>query len=167
MTQPPFAAPPEAEAPPVPAPPARRRRRLLVIALAVVLVLLAGGGVSAWLLLRGLESGNGAPEPAAAVTTFLRAVYTEKDSGEAAGVVCPEARDTGGIARKVAEVRAYDATYDSPQFAWDPPKVEEQAGERAVVSVRLTVTTADEKTAEQRLQFTVVRKTGWWVCEVS
>ena len=26
--------------------------------------------------------------------------------------------------------------------------------------------TSDEKTANQDLKFTVVQKTGWWVCEV-
>ena len=28
------------------------------------------------------------------------------------------------------------------------------------------MTTADEKTADQTLTFTVVQKTGWWVCDV-
>jgi hypothetical protein len=145
------------------------RRGALVGAAAAVAVLLlcAGGGVSAWLLLRNLESGEGAPEPAAAVTTFLEAVYADKDTTKAAEIVCSEARDSGDIAAKVAEARRYDEKYDSPRFEWDEPKVDEQGEERAIVSVRLRVTTADEKTAEQQLRFTVVRKTGWWVCEVA
>jgi hypothetical protein len=36
-----------------------------------------------------------------------------------------------------------------------------------VVSVQLTMSTGDEKTAEQDLRFTVIRKTGWLVCEVA
>jgi hypothetical protein len=150
------------------APPARKRRGALVgAAAALVLLLCVGGGVSAWLLLRNLESGEGAPEPVAAVNTFLEAVYADKDTAKAAGIVCSEARDQGEIAAKVAEVKSYDAKYDSPRFEWDDPKVDEQGEERAVVSVKLRMTTADEKTAEQQLRFTVVRKTGWWVCEVA
>lgn len=44
--------------------------------------------------------------------------------------------------------------------------MDEQADDRAIVSVQLTMTTADEKTAEQQLKFTVIQKTGWRVCEV-
>jgi hypothetical protein len=39
--------------------------------------------------------------------------------------------------------------------------------DRALVSVQLTMSTADEKTAQQQLEFTVIHKTGWLVCEVS
>jgi hypothetical protein len=131
-----------------------------------VLLLCAGGGVSAWLLMRNVE-GDGAAEPGAAVDAFLTAIYTEKDTDKAGELVCSEARDERALADKVAEVEAYDAKYESPRFEWDDPKVDEQDDERAVVSVQLRVTTADERTAEQRLRFTVVQKTGWWVCEVA
>ena len=39
--------------------------------------------------------------------------------------------------------------------------------DRAEVSVEVTMSTGDEKTARQDLEFTVIRKTGWLVCEVS
>ena len=45
-----------------------------------------------------------------------------------------------------------------------PPRrggIVSQSDERATVSVRLTLTTDDEKTAQQELTFTTVRKTGW------
>ena len=45
--------------------------------------------------------------------------------------------------------------------------MDEQNGERAIVSVQLTMTTGDEKTADQQLTFTVIQKTGWRVCEVA
>jgi hypothetical protein len=147
--------------------PARRRRLLVGGAVALVLVLCVGGGMSAWLLRRGLDSGEGAPEPAAAVSAFLEAVYADKDTERAADIVCSEARDEAEISAKVAEVRAYDAKYDSPRFEWDDPKVGDRSEDRAVVTVRLKMTTADERTAQQELRFTVVHKTGWWVCEVS
>lgn len=157
----------EAGAPPKARPVGRRRKLLIGGALALVLVLCAGGGISAWLLRRGLASGEGAPEPAAAVSTFLKAVYADRNTEEAADIVCSEARDSAEIDAKVAEIKAYDATYDSPRFEWGEPKVRELTEDRALVTVRLTMTTADERTAQQELRFTVVRKSGWWVCEVS
>ena len=35
------------------------------------------------------------------------------------------------------------------------------------MSVQLTMTTDDEKTAQQKLTFTTVHKTGWLVCEIA
>jgi hypothetical protein len=153
---------------PAPSPPPKKKRGVLIGAvLAVVLILCAGGGASAWLLLRNVETGDGAAEPVTAVNDFLEAVYTDKDPGRAADLVCSEARDEAEIAKKVDEVKGYSDTYDSPRFEWEDPQVDNQNEERALVTVKLRMTTADEKTAEQELTFTVVRKTGWWVCEVS
>ncbi|HYN97568.1 MAG TPA: hypothetical protein VES42_27335 [Pilimelia sp.] len=150
------------------APADRPRKRGVLVAgiLAVVLLLCAGGGVSAWLLLRTMETGEGAPEPAAAVDAFLDAVYTERDAGQAAELVCAEARESKDLTAKVDEVKGYERRYEEPRFAWPDPAVAERTEERAVVSVTVTMTTADERTAEQALRFVVVRKTGWWVCEV-
>jgi hypothetical protein len=44
--------------------------------------------------------------------------------------------------------------------------VEQQDADKAVVSTTLTVLTADDRSAEQQLRFTLVHKTGWWVCDV-
>jgi hypothetical protein len=148
--------------------PAKRRAAVFAsVALAAALLLCGGGGLAAFVLLSDAESGEGAAEPVAAVDGFLRAVYTEQDPSLAAALVCTEARDSKKIARKVAEVREYAKAYKSPRFRWDAPRIDEQNPERAVVSTRLVMTTGDEKTADQRLTFTVVKKTGWWVCEVS
>jgi hypothetical protein len=152
---------------PPPAPRKSRRGVLIGAVLAVVLILCAGGGVSAWLLLRSMESGEGAAEPATAVEEFLDAVYNAKDAARATELVCAEARDSDAITKKVNEVKAYDEKYDSPRFDWPEPTVDNQNEERAIVSVKLRMVTADEKTAEQDLKFTVVHKTGWWVCDVS
>jgi hypothetical protein len=65
------------------------------------------------------------------------------------------------------EIRGYSQQYDAPQFRWAEPSVADQNDERATVSVGVTMTTRDEKTAQQKLTFTVVKKTGWWVCEVA
>jgi hypothetical protein len=155
--------------PPAGAVPPKKRRGLLIasISLVVVLLLCGGGGLSAFLLLRDAEDGEGAPDPVAAVDSFLRAVYTDKDAAAAAGLVCREARDRAEIDRKVAEVEQYAQTYQSPIFRWDPPAVVEENEDHTLVSAKLIMTTGDEKISEQELRFTVVQKTGWWVCEVA
>ncbi|MEU0551225.1 hypothetical protein [Micromonospora sp. NPDC005979] len=147
----------------------KKKRGLLIaaIALAVIMVLCVGGGVVTFLTLRNAESGEGAKEPAVAVDEFLTAVYKDRDAGKAADHVCAASRDDKKIAAKVAEVEKYAATYQNPRFKWTTPKVDNQTGDRATVSTRITMTTADEKVADQDLRFTVVQKTGWWVCEVA
>ncbi len=153
---------------PLPLVPKRRRTGLWVsLALTVILLLCGGGGVSAYLLLRDSENGEGAPDPATAVNRFLTAVYQDRDAKAAGGLVCSEARDAKKIAAKVDEVKGYGTRYDDPRFAWEDPSVASESEERALVSVGITMTTQDEKTARQQLTFTVVKKTGWWVCEVA
>ncbi|MEV6368692.1 hypothetical protein AB0L86_17565 [Micromonospora musae] len=151
-----------------PAPPKKKRGVLIAaIALAVVLVLCVGGGVAAFLTLRNVETGEGANEPATAVDQFLTAVYKEQDAAKAASLVCASARDDDKIAAKVAEVEKYASAYQNPRFRWSAPKVDNRNADRATVSAKVTMTTSDEKVAEQELRFTVVQKTGWWVCEVA
>ncbi|MFI5488886.1 hypothetical protein ACIBXA_00085 [Micromonospora echinaurantiaca] len=162
--------PPPAGYPPYPGLPAPKKKRGLLIAaiaLAVVLVLCVGGGVAAFFTLRNAETGTGAKEPAVAVDEFLTAVYKDRDATKAANLVCSAARDDDRIAAKVAEVEKYVGTHQNPRFRWTKPKVDNQTGDRATVSTKVTMTTADEKVADQELRFTVVQKTGWWVCEVA
>ncbi|TCB98907.1 hypothetical protein E0H26_05685 [Micromonospora zingiberis] len=148
-------------------PPRKRGALVATLALGVVLLLCAGGGVTAFLTLRNTESGEGAPEPSVAVDEFLTAVYQERDAAKAASMVCTAARDQQKIRAKVAEVEAYMSAHQSPRFRWDTPKVDNETGDRATVTTTVTVTTADEKIANQDLRFTVIRKAGWWVCEVA
>ncbi|MBX7264797.1 hypothetical protein KIF24_01155 [Micromonospora sp. Llam7] len=151
-----------------PAGPPRKRGALLAsVALVVVLLLCVGGGVAAFLTLRNTESGEGAQDPSVAVDDFLTAVYQERDAAKAAKLVCTAARDQDKIRAKVAEVEEYVSTHQSPRFRWDTPTVDNETGDRATVTTTVTVTTADEKIADQDLRFTVIRKTGWWVCEVA
>ncbi|MET8232900.1 hypothetical protein ABZS77_19725 [Micromonospora sp. NPDC005298] len=149
--------------------PPKKKRGLLIaaIALVVIMVLCVGGGVVAFLTLRNAETGEGAKEPAVAVDEFLTAIYKDRDAGKAASHVCAASRDDKKIASKVAEVRKYASEYQNPRFRWTTPKVDNKTGDRATVSTRVTMTTADEKVADQDLRFTVVQKTGWWVCEVA
>lgn len=147
----------------------KKKRGLLIaaIALVVIMVLCVGGGVVAFLTLRNAETGEGAKEPAVAVDEFLTAVYKDRDATKAASRVCAASRDDEKITAKVAEVQKYASAYQNPRFRWTTPKVDNQTGDRATVSTRVTMTTSDEKVADQDLRFTVVQKTGWWVCEVA
>ncbi|MFF5071238.1 hypothetical protein ACFY2R_08540 [Micromonospora olivasterospora] len=165
----PGAAPPPGY-PPYPAPAQPRKKRGVLIAsivLAVAVLLCGGGGLAAFLTLRNVESGEGAKEPTAAVENFLTAVYQQRDAKKAASQVCSAARDDKEIAAKVAEVKRYAEEYENPRFRWTSPKLENQTGERATVTTKVTMTTSDEKLTEQDLRFTVVQTTGWWVCEVA
>ncbi|RZU72149.1 hypothetical protein EV384_0491 [Micromonospora kangleipakensis] len=162
--------PPAAGFPPYqsPAPPKKRRGLLIAsIVLAAAILLCGGGGTAAFLTLRDTEDGQGAKEPAVAVDGFLTAVYKDRDARKAATFVCSASRDDKKITGKVAEVQKYAAEYQNPRFRWTTPKVDNQTGDRATVTTKVTMTTSDEKVADQELRFTVVRKTGWWVCEVA
>ncbi|MEV5822840.1 hypothetical protein ABUL04_00350 [Micromonospora harpali] len=162
--------PPPPGYPPYHAPVAPKQRRgVLVASIVAVLALLlcGGGGAAAFFTLRSTENGEGAKEPAVAVENFLTAVYRERDARKAAGYVCAAARDDRKITAKVTELKRYAEQYSDARFRWTSPKVDNQTGDRATVTTRVTMTTSDEKVADQDLRFTVVQKTGWWVCEIA
>jgi hypothetical protein len=145
----------------------RRRSGLWIsVALTTTLLLCGGGAASAYLLLRDSDS-TGAPDPAAAVDEFMTAVYTRQDATAAAELVCREARDKNKLAGRVEQIKGYGAEYDAPSFRWADPAVDSQTEDRATVTVQLTMSTEDEKTAQQQLTFTTIRKSGWLVCEIS
>jgi hypothetical protein len=146
----------------------RRRRAGLwaSVALTVTLLVCGGGAASAYVLFRNADVG-GAPDPATAVNRFMTAVYTEQDASAADDLVCREARDAEALSARVEEIRGYANEYDGPSFRWSDPAVAGRTEERATVSVDLTLTTDDEKTSQQRLTFTTVRKTNWLVCEIT
>lgn len=147
----------------------RRRRGFLIasIALAVTLMLCVGGGVAAFLVLRPTEEGPGAEEPKVAVEEFLTAVYKDRDAAQASSLVCSAARDQDKISAKVTEVEKYVADYEKPHFRWNPPKIDEETEDRAVLTTTVIMSTADEQAAELPLRLTVIKTTGWRVCEVA
>jgi hypothetical protein len=149
------------------APPRRRRNGLWVsLALTATLLLCGGGAVSAYFLLRDADN-PGSPDPATAVNRFLTAVYTQQDANSADQFVCRESRDKTKLAQRVDQIRTYASGYTDPVFRWGDPAVSGQTSDHATVAVQLTMSTTDEKTAQQDLRFTVIHKTGWLVCEVS
>jgi hypothetical protein len=151
-----------------PAPDNKKKRNAVWVslALAATLLLCAGGAVSAYFLLRDADN-PGSADPATAVSRFLDAVYHQQDATAADKLVCREARDETKLADRVRDIKTYSDGYQEPDFRWDEPAVASSGEDRAVVSVQLTMSTADEKTARQELQFTVIRKTGWLVCDVT
>lgn len=171
--QPPGGGPPYGPPPGLPphsaGPPPRRRRRLLVVALGLagVLVLCAGGGIAAWLLTRDPDR-DGAETAIGAVQSFLEAVYRDQDAAAAAAVVCSEARDQDSLENKIDELRTYEETALNPTFSWTEPAVVEETEQLAILALTVTMTTDDEKTAEQTLQVSVLDKDphGWWVCDL-
>lgn len=144
----------------------KRRRGALIAAIVVGVAALCGGGATAAYLLLADADQQGAASPSAAVDEFLDAVYRTQDTAKATGLVCAQARDEAELTKKIDEVRAYREAHKDPQFTWPEPEVSEEAGETATVGVTVTVTTRDEKVATESLRFTLVRKTGWLVCEV-
>ncbi|GAB2582206.1 hypothetical protein Aab01nite_59500 [Paractinoplanes abujensis] len=153
----------------VPAEPGQPKRRgALWVSLALVgtLLLCGGGAVSAYFLLRDADN-PGSADPSTAVSKFLTAVYTNQDAGAADELVCREARDETKIADRVSDIKAYSEGYTDPVFRWNDPEVTEDGDDRARVAVELTMSTSDEKTSSQELEFTVIRKTGWLVCDVT
>jgi hypothetical protein len=149
-------------------PPKRRRRGAVWVSIALVAtVLLCGGGAaSAYFLLRDADN-PGAPDPATAVDRFLTAVYSEQDPSAATDMVCREARNEQKITDRVREIKTYSQGYQDPIYRWDAPSVSQSQKDRAQVAVHVTMSTSDEKSAQQDLQFTVIHKTGWLVCDVT
>ena len=147
--------------------PRHKRPFWIAVALLLTLLIFTGGAISAYLLLRDAQSGEGAPDPASAVNEFMTAVYTQQDPAAAEEVVCSEAHDERKLKARVDQIKGYADEYDAPSFSWNDPAVSEQTDDRATVGVQLTMTTDDEKTAQQQLTFTVIRKTGWLVCDVN
>ena len=166
-----LAAPPPAEVPLLEMEPERTRQRRsslwVPLALVITLLLCAAGATSVYLLLRNADSGRGASDPATAVDHFMTAVYTDRDASAAADLVCREARDEPKLNARVNQIKSYASAYDQPAFRWSDPAVASQNDERAVVTLQLTMSTDDEKQAQQELTFTVVHKTGWQVCDIA
>lgn len=146
----------------------RRRHSTIFLTAAFIgtLALCGGGAASAYYLLKDVDNA-GAPDPTTAVNRFLTAVYTQQDATAARDLVCSKSRDEDKLATRVRQISSYAEGYDDPVFRWDDPAVADSDEEHARVDVRVIMSTADEKSATQDLRFTVVRKTGWLVCEVS
>ena len=92
----------------------------MVVAL-VLLLVLGGGGTAAYLLVAG--RAGGASSPAAAVDGFLGAVFTLHSAKDAAGFVCPRARDDGELDQVVFGVKTFEKDYPSARTTWTYPEI--------------------------------------------
>jgi flagellar basal body-associated protein FliL len=152
-----------------PPPEAKKSRSGLWVSLAltVILLLCGGGAISAYFLISNADTGKGAPDPATAVNQFLTAVYSQQDATTAEGLVCRDARDAAKLSARVDQIKDMSSQYENPTFRWDDPAVSDQTDDHATVTVQLTLSTDDEKSANQTLTFTTTHKTGWLVCDIS
>lgn len=148
-------------------PPKKRNKGLIItaIVLGVLLVLCLIGGVGAFLLLRDTE-GTGKPTAKEAAQGFLTEIYKNNDATKAEKLVCKEARDAKAIKSKVTEVKDQTSKLKSPTFDWDTVKVENETDKRADTTVTIKLTTSDEKVSEQTVKLELVKRDGWFVCEV-
>lgn len=172
-----FQDPPPPVGPPPPpwqvqlTPPAESRKSRsglwVSLALTVILLLCGGGAVSAYFLISNADTGKGAADPASAVNRFMTAVYAQQDATTAETLVCRQARDKAQLSARVTQIKDMSRQYENPTFRWDDPAVSDQTDDHATVTVALTLSTDDEKTAEQTLTFTTVHKTGWLVCDIT
>ncbi|MEU4420008.1 hypothetical protein AB0F81_05245 [Actinoplanes sp. NPDC024001] len=161
-----WVGPPSGQSPLLPGDPRRRSTVFLSIAFAATLALCGGGAVSAYYLFRDADN-PGSPDPMTAVNRFLTAVYTQQDPAAAGDLVCRKSRDEAKLAQRVEQISAYADGYEGAVFRWDDPDVASRDDDEATVGVRVVMSTEDEKTAAQDLEFTVIRKSGWLVCDVS
>ena len=111
------------------------------------MVLCGGGGAVAFLTLRDAETGEGAKEPAVAVDDFLTAVYQDRDADEGGrrSVCAAVPRRRRRSPRRWPRWRSTPPPTRTRGSGGPRPKVDNQTGDRATVSTRLTMTTADEK----------------------
>ena len=146
--------------------PPRRRRGLLVAVIVLALLLLAGGVVGGVLVLHRPADGTGKASATDAAQAFLTAVYQTRDANAVAPLVCAAARDRKKIQAKVDEIIRQDQRYRNPRYAWTELEAGSTTRDRAVVTATVTLATDDEQVASQKLSLTVVRSTGWFVCDV-
>lgn len=167
LTPPTAMIPPYMGAPPQ-QPPKRRNTALIIVAIALPLVLLlcAAGGVGAYFLLRN-NDGTGAPTAKDAAQNFLTAVYKDGNVDNAEKLVCSEARDRGTIEEKINQVKDQKSKVQGPNVTWETPKIENETDEGAETTVTVRLTTSDEKLSEQKLKLSLVKRDGWFVCEVA
>ncbi|AGL21420.1 hypothetical protein [Actinoplanes sp. N902-109] len=145
----------------------RHPGRWIALAAVLTFLLLGGGAAALFALLRNADSGRGAADPVTAVDRFMTAVYTQQDAKAAADLVCREARDMTKLQNRVDQIKGYATEYPAPVFSWGEPSVSGQGKDRATVAVQLVMSTDDERSTQQRLTFTVIRKTAWLVCDVT
>lgn len=153
---------------PVPPAPVKKRRTLLIVSivLAVVVVLCGGGATGAYFLLNNVgDKGQAVPEDA--VRGFLKAVFVDHDVDAATSYVCTQSRNKASLRKKIDELRSYDQRYKSPQYSWTESAAQRQGSDRATVTVTLRMSTSDDRAAERKLRFLTVKRSGWWVCEIS
>jgi flagellar basal body-associated protein FliL len=152
--------------PQAPAPPPRKGRGVLIISIVVLLLLLCGGGGAATFFVTRNSDGKGQTTAGGAVDGFLGAVYKDHDATRAATFVCATARDKAKLTKKINDITQQDAKYDSPQYSWSAPTVEQTKTDEQILSATVRLITKNEQQATEKLRFVTTKSNGWFVCEV-
>jgi hypothetical protein len=148
-------------------PPKKKHKGLIITAvvLGVLLVLCLVGAAGAFFLLNTNE-GKGETTAKDAAQEFLVAIYKDGDVAAAEKLVCKEARDAKEIGDKVKEIKDQGAKLKSPSYTWDSIKIANETETQADTTVVVKLATSDEKISEQTLKLVLVKRDGWFVCEV-
>jgi hypothetical protein len=149
-----------------PTPPRRRRGLMITVIILVVVVVLGGGGLTVVYAMTRSNDGTGKTSPTLAATAFLDAVYNTQDAAKVAPLVCSAARDTKKLTAKINEIKQQDQQYQGPKYSWTSPTTESSTKDRAVLSTTVTLLTENVQKASQKLKLTLIKSTGWFVCDV-
>jgi hypothetical protein len=153
-------------------PPVKKKSKatkIIAIVLGVVLLLCGGGAVAAVLYFKNSVDplGTGSPDPKAATVAFLEAYYKDKDADAAAKATCKELRDPKVIGDRITKIEDQLKNYRSPKVTWTDPTIESTGENTAVATVKLSLSTGDEKSSSIDLKITLVKNDGWRGCDVS
>jgi flagellar basal body-associated protein FliL len=149
------------------APPKKKHKGLIITAvvLGVLLVLCLVGAAGAFFLLNNNE-GKGPATAKDAAQGFLTAIYKDGNATAAEKLVCKEARDAKEIGDKVKQIKDQGAKLNSPSYTWDSIKIANETATQADTTVVVKLSTSDEKVSEQTLKLVLVKRDGWFVCDV-
>jgi len=149
------------------APPRKKHKGLIITAvvLGVLLVLCLVGAAGAFFLLNNNE-GKGKDTARAAAQEFLTAIYKDGNATTAEKLVCKEARDAKEIGDKVKQIKDQGAKLKNPSYSWDSIKIANETQTAAETTVVVKLSTSDEKLSEQTLKLMLVKRDGWFVCDV-
>ena len=138
---------------------------ITAIVLGVLLVLCLVGAAGAFVLLNNHE-GKGKDTARAAAQEFLTAIYKDGNATSAEKLVCKEARDAKEIGDKVKEIKDQGAKLKNPSYSWDSIKSANETETSADTIVVVKLSTSDEKLSEQTLKLMLIKRDGWFVCDV-
>lgn len=151
--------------PPYGAPPKKKSNLPLVLGL-------GGGGVALVIVIIVVavvvfSGGGGASSPTDAVSTYLNAVFKDKDASAAKDVLCAKEKNTTDAdPEKVSGEIESGAGGKSVDVTWSTPTESSRSGDNAEVKNVLTMTISGQGT-DFDTTWKVVNESGWKVCDMN